>query len=211
MARSGRCLTGSAALLFNDATLLPEPDLAGRTARGGAPAGASFLPHTSAAPGVPEREAAAGGHAKGQSRATAEGSLAADSPDTRNARAGARFLQPWLRSRLAGESNAAKTMVLAVDLSASMGYADGTRTRLAQASSRSGGTARHPARRFAGKCGLDSGAIRRRTAGAGAESRLPATGAPAGNGATGAGRHRRGASIWRSSNSARRKASASWW
>ncbi len=45
------------------------------------------------------------------------------------------FLQPWLRSRLAGGSNAAKTMVIAVDLSASMGYADGTRTRLAQASS----------------------------------------------------------------------------
>ncbi|MHA3772891.1 BatA domain-containing protein [Verrucomicrobiota bacterium sgz303538] len=43
------------------------------------------------------------------------------------------FLQPWLRSRFAGGSNAAKTVVLAVDLSASMGYADGTRTRLAQA------------------------------------------------------------------------------
>ncbi|HEX8296016.1 MAG TPA: BatA and WFA domain-containing protein, partial [Chthoniobacteraceae bacterium] len=43
------------------------------------------------------------------------------------------FLQPLLLSRLVGRSTGAKTAVLVVDVSASMGYADGTRTRLAQA------------------------------------------------------------------------------
>src|SRR3954469_12529612 len=42
------------------------------------------------------------------------------------------FLQPWLLSRFGGKG-AAKTVVLVVDVTASMGYADGTRTRLAQA------------------------------------------------------------------------------
>jgi len=43
------------------------------------------------------------------------------------------FLQPWLLSRFASGGNAAKTVVLVVDVSASMAYADGTQTRLAQA------------------------------------------------------------------------------
>ena len=43
------------------------------------------------------------------------------------------FLQPLLLSRFAAMSNAAKTALLVVDVSASMAYADGTRTRLAQA------------------------------------------------------------------------------
>ncbi|MEA3209520.1 MAG: hypothetical protein QOE70_2577 [Chthoniobacter sp.] len=45
------------------------------------------------------------------------------------------FLQPWLLSRFVAGSGAAKTSVLIVDVSASMAYADGTRTRLAQAAS----------------------------------------------------------------------------
>lgn len=43
------------------------------------------------------------------------------------------FLQPWLLSRFTSGSNASKTMVIVVDSTASMGFADGTRTRLAQA------------------------------------------------------------------------------
>ncbi len=43
------------------------------------------------------------------------------------------FLQPWLLSRFASAEGAEKTVLLVVDVSASMGYADGTRTRLAQA------------------------------------------------------------------------------
>jgi hypothetical protein len=45
------------------------------------------------------------------------------------------FLQPWLLSRFAIGGSAARTTVLVVDVSASMAYADGTRTRLAQAAS----------------------------------------------------------------------------
>ena len=45
----------------------------------------------------------------------------------------AAFLQPWLLSRFAGKGNAARTVVIIVDATASMGFADGTRTRLAQA------------------------------------------------------------------------------
>jgi hypothetical protein len=47
----------------------------------------------------------------------------------------AAFLQPWLLSRFSLGGNAARTTVLVVDVSASMAYADGTRTRLAQAAS----------------------------------------------------------------------------
>lgn len=43
------------------------------------------------------------------------------------------FLQPWLLSRFASASGVAKTVVLVVDVSASMSWADGTQTRLAQA------------------------------------------------------------------------------
>lgn len=43
------------------------------------------------------------------------------------------FLQPWLLSRFASKDGVEKTTVLVVDLSASMSYADGTRTRLEQA------------------------------------------------------------------------------
>ena len=43
------------------------------------------------------------------------------------------FLQPWLLSRFASASGVAKTVVLVVDVSASMAWADGTQTRLAQA------------------------------------------------------------------------------
>jgi hypothetical protein len=43
------------------------------------------------------------------------------------------FLQPWLLSRFASKAGVAKTVVLVVDASASMGYADGTQTRLTQA------------------------------------------------------------------------------
>ncbi len=45
------------------------------------------------------------------------------------------FLQPWLVSRFASASGTTKTVVLVVDVSASMAYADGTRTRLAQGTS----------------------------------------------------------------------------
>ena len=45
----------------------------------------------------------------------------------------AAFLQPWLLSRFAGKGNTARTVVIIVDATASMGFADGTRTRLAQA------------------------------------------------------------------------------
>jgi hypothetical protein len=45
------------------------------------------------------------------------------------------FLQPWLMSKFAGGGGAAKTVVLVVDATASMGYVDGTRTRLSQATS----------------------------------------------------------------------------
>ena len=43
------------------------------------------------------------------------------------------FLQPWLVSPFAAQRGAAKTVLLVVDVTASMGYVDGTRTRLAQA------------------------------------------------------------------------------
>ncbi len=43
------------------------------------------------------------------------------------------FLQPWLLSRFASPNGTTKTVLLVVDLTASMAYADGTRTRLAQA------------------------------------------------------------------------------
>ena len=43
------------------------------------------------------------------------------------------FLQPWLMSQFALGSGAAKTAVIVVDVSASMAFADGTRTRVAQA------------------------------------------------------------------------------
>jgi len=43
------------------------------------------------------------------------------------------FLQPWLFSRFAAGGTAARTVVLVVDVTASMAYADGTQTRLAQA------------------------------------------------------------------------------
>jgi hypothetical protein len=43
------------------------------------------------------------------------------------------FLQPWLLSRFASGAAGTKTVVLIVDVSASMAYADGTQTRLAQA------------------------------------------------------------------------------
>ncbi len=43
------------------------------------------------------------------------------------------FLQPLLLSRFASKDGVEKTTVLVVDVSASMAYADGTRTRLAQA------------------------------------------------------------------------------
>ncbi len=45
------------------------------------------------------------------------------------------FLQPWLFSRFAAGGSAARTILLVVDVSASMAYADGTQTRLAQAAS----------------------------------------------------------------------------
>src|SRR5688572_1284820 len=45
------------------------------------------------------------------------------------------FLQPWLLSRFSSSGGAPKTVVLVVDASASMGYVDGTRTRLTQAAS----------------------------------------------------------------------------
>ena len=43
------------------------------------------------------------------------------------------FLQPWLLSRFASTNGISKTVVLVVDVSASMAWADGTQTRLAQA------------------------------------------------------------------------------
>ena len=43
------------------------------------------------------------------------------------------FLQPWLLSRFASGTGVAKTVVLVLDASASMSWADGTQTRLAQA------------------------------------------------------------------------------
>ncbi len=43
------------------------------------------------------------------------------------------FLQPWLLSPLAKGRGATTTALLVIDATASMGYADGTRTRLAQA------------------------------------------------------------------------------
>jgi len=43
------------------------------------------------------------------------------------------FLQPWLLSRFGSRSGTAKSIVLIVDVTASMGYADSTRTRVAQA------------------------------------------------------------------------------
>ena len=43
------------------------------------------------------------------------------------------FLQPWLLSRFASGAGVAKTVVLVVDVSASMACAEGTQTRLAQA------------------------------------------------------------------------------
>ncbi len=43
------------------------------------------------------------------------------------------FLQPWLFSRFAGGSGAARTVVLVMDATASMACADGTQTRFAQA------------------------------------------------------------------------------
>ena len=135
MVRSGRCLTGSAAILSDDATLLPEPDLVGRTARGGASAGTSFSrtrPRLQQFPSVKLlREAI---RKVSRVRRPKDRWLLILRTLAMLALALA-FLQPWLRSRLAGENNVAKTMVIAVDLSASMGYADGTRTRLAQASS----------------------------------------------------------------------------
>ena len=45
----------------------------------------------------------------------------------------AAFLQPWLISRFGGKAGAARTVIIIVDATASMGFADGTRTRLAQA------------------------------------------------------------------------------
>ena len=45
----------------------------------------------------------------------------------------AAFLQPWLLSRFGAKSGASRTTVIVVDATASMGFADGTRTRLAQA------------------------------------------------------------------------------
>jgi hypothetical protein len=47
----------------------------------------------------------------------------------------AAFLQPWLLSRFASRSGAARTVMIVVDRTASMGYADATRTRFAQATS----------------------------------------------------------------------------
>jgi hypothetical protein len=47
----------------------------------------------------------------------------------------AAFLQPWLLSRFASRSGAARTVVIVIDRTASMAYADGTRTRFAQATS----------------------------------------------------------------------------
>ena len=43
------------------------------------------------------------------------------------------FLQPWLLSRFASRGDVAKTVVLVLDASASMAYADGTQSRLTQA------------------------------------------------------------------------------
>ncbi len=45
----------------------------------------------------------------------------------------AAFLQPWLLSRFGAKSGASRTTVIVVDATASLGFADGTRTRLAQA------------------------------------------------------------------------------
>jgi hypothetical protein len=45
------------------------------------------------------------------------------------------FLQPWLLSRFASTGGVTKSVVVIVDVTASMGYADGTRTRLGQATS----------------------------------------------------------------------------
>ena len=43
------------------------------------------------------------------------------------------FLQPWLFSRFASGGSTARTVLLVMDVTASMAYADGTQTRLAQA------------------------------------------------------------------------------
>jgi hypothetical protein len=43
------------------------------------------------------------------------------------------FLQPWLFSRFAAGGTESRTVLLVMDVTASMGYADGTQTRLAQA------------------------------------------------------------------------------
>lgn len=43
------------------------------------------------------------------------------------------FLQPWLLSRFASGGGVAKNVVIVMDVTASMGYAEGTRTRLADA------------------------------------------------------------------------------
>ena len=45
----------------------------------------------------------------------------------------AAFLQPWLLSRFGAKGGASRTVVIVVDVTASMGFADGTQTRLAQA------------------------------------------------------------------------------
>ena len=45
----------------------------------------------------------------------------------------AAFLQPWLMSHFASASGSSRTVVMLIDRTASMAYADGTRTRFAQA------------------------------------------------------------------------------